>query len=207
MSEDKVFTADNLPDDVDQEVSTTPAKVYDPIDPSETYTVQVIKVELRTNPFYKPDAENPQDKGSKYNLNFEFAILDDGEFYGRRIWDSTSLALKPTTKKGEPTKLYKIVAAAIKLNMSWDDCSAFAPDAKGLLKHLDSDVVGKQFKVAIENVTNPDTNKVKTKIRMYSQAKKELPAFDPEKSKKMGEAKKDKSKKSEEDINVDEIPF
>lgn len=211
MKDEKVFTADNLPSDA--EVFTGQSLPYDPIDDSETYTVQVLKADLKTNPFYKPDDPDPKKRGSKYNISFEFAILDDGEFYGRRLWANTSLALKPTTQKGVPTILYKVISKAIKKELSWDDCGAFAPDIAGLYKHLQEEVVGKQLKVAIENIVNPDTQKTRAKITSYSQVKTELPEFDTEKSKALGEVKKAeaieklKNQKKEEVVEDDSIPF
>ena len=203
MAETKIYNADNIPDDA--EVFTGQSIEFAPIDPSETYTVEIIKADLQDNFYYKHQETDKSKQGSKYVIGFEFAILDDGDFYGRRLWSSPSLALKPITKKGSPTILYKIVNSALKLNMSWEDCSAFAPDTKGLFKHLQEDVVGKQIKIAIENVTNPDSKKTRSKITSYSPVKKELPKFDAEKAKAIGEANKKKVKV--EDTKSTDIPF
>lgn len=181
--EDKVFDLDNIPEDAEL---FTKQQEFEPIDPSEMYQVELLKVELRENPFYKPDAKKPQDQGSKYQFSFEYAILDDGDFYGRRIWDTTSLAFKPDGKRGA-TKLYKIVMAMMKLNLDWEECAEFAPNLKTFYKNLLDNIVGKQVRVAIENKTNPETKKTRSKIVSYYEVKKDLDAFDQEKSTRLAE--------------------
>lgn len=168
----KSYTLDDLPQDA--VVNTGQAKEYAPIDPSEMYQVEISKVELRDNPYYRPDAENPEERGSKYQISFEFTILNEGEFTGRKLWRKTSLSLMPMTRKGEPSILYKIVTSALNRSMDWDECSAYATDIKYLMHNLNDMVVGKQVKVAIENVTNPETKKVKSNIKAFYPVKEAM---------------------------------
>lgn len=188
MNEPKTYNLDDIPTDTTPNTGSNIE--YEPLDPMRFYQVEVLKAEFRDNPFYKPDAKKPEDKGSKYNVNFEFAVVEDGEYYGRRLWKKTSPSLMPTTRKGEPTVLYKIVSSAMNAQMDWDACSAFAPDNKTLMVNIEEVVVGKQIIVGIENITDPDTKKVATKVKSYNPVKKALPKFDAEKSKAIGEAKK-----------------
>lgn len=204
MAEDKVFDLNNIPEDA--EVFTSQSKNFEPIDPSEMYQVEVLKVQLKENPFYKPDEKDPDKMQVKYNFSFEYVIIDEeSEFYGRRIWDTTSLAFKPETKRGA-TKLYKIINMALKRKMTWDECAEYAPDTRTLYEHLLNDVIGKQLRVAIENKENPDTKKTRTKIASYSEAKKDLPAFDIKKADSIAKAKKQNPSTDEDDPSGD-IPF
>lgn len=207
MEDKKTFTADNLPDDFN--VSSTKNVDFEPIDPSETYTVQVIKAEIRENVFYKPDEKDFSKKGEKYQFSFEFAILDDNEYYGRRLWDTTGTSFKPEGKRG-PTKLFKIVTCAMRVEMGWNEVNSFNPDTKTFVLNLQKEVVGKQLKVAIENVPKKD-GKLRSKITTYNRVKKELKAFDPEKAKKLGEEIKakaaEKGKKMDENVNPNDTPF
>lgn len=168
----KSYTLDDLPQDA--VVNTGQSKEYDPIDPSEMYQVEITKVELRDNPYYRPEAEKPEERGSKYQISFEFTILNEGEFAGRKLWRKTSLSLMPMTRKGEPSILYKVVASALGKDMDWDECDAFAGDIKELMQNLSETVVGKQVKVAIENVMNPETKKVKSNIKAFYPVKEKL---------------------------------
>lgn len=203
--EDRVISGDDLPDAT---VDTGKSKEYAPIDPDETYQVEVLKCEVKEVPekFLREDEVGP-----KYSLSFTYAIIDEGGFYGRRIWDNTSLSLKPTTKngKGEATKLYKIISTVMGVKFDWDQCASFAPNLKVLYKNIEKEVVGKQMRVDIENVEDP-TGKIKTKVKTYKSAKKMLPPFDEEKSKAIRmviEAEMENRKAKQEDISPDEIPF
>jgi hypothetical protein len=204
MNEPKIYNADNIPDDA--KVFTGSTTEFNPIDPSEKYTVEILKADLQDNFYFKPDETDKSKQGSKYVIGFEFAILDEGEFYGRRLWASVGLALKSITKRGEPTILYKIVNSALKMSMDESECMAFAPDVKTLVLHLQNEVIGKQVKIGIENSINPKTSKTKSKIKSYNPTKKELAKFDQEKSKLQAEKNK---KQQEEDKKKkdDTIPF
>lgn len=183
MIDNQTFNADNLPDDFN--VNSIQVKDFAPIDPTETYTVEVIKVEVRLSPYFRPDETDPMKKGSKYQFSFEFAILDDGKFYGRRIWDNTGLAFKPDSKKGA-TKLYRIIMAAMQVSMDWDACATFNPDTQTFVKNLQKEVVGKQLKVGIENTVSKANGKTYSKIRVYNPVKKLLPKFNQEKATALG---------------------
>lgn len=177
QAQDKTFDVDSVPEDAT--VDTAQAKEYAPLE-EDTYQVEVAEVVLKENPFYKPeDTENFQ---SKYQFGFTFIILDEGEFRGRRIWDNTGLSLKPTTKRGKggATKLYKIVTRAMKTEFDWDMCASFAPDTKTLYKNLKENVEGHQLKVTIQNNTNPDSGKTRSKVVSYMNSKKDMPKYDAE---------------------------
>jgi hypothetical protein len=211
MNEDKVYDIDNIPEDA--EVFTGKSRAFEPIDASEMYQVELQKIELKDNVFYKPDAKKVEEKGSKYQFSFEFAIINEGPFYGRRIWDTTSLAFKPTTKRG-PTKLYKIVMAAINQSYTWEQCQDFCPDTRTFYKNLKEQLFVKQLKISIENITNPETQKVRSKVVAYYPVKSELPSFDPEKVKAMmedfpdkEEVKKPEKKSVTKDVSPDDLPF
>lgn len=171
MANDQVFDIDNLPDDV--EVYTQKPEEFKPLDTGEIYQVYVDKVELKLNNFYKPEEEDPKKRGNKYQLNIEMTVLNDGEYLGRKIWDNTSLSLKPDGKKG-PSKLFKIVSRCLGTEMDWDECAAFAPDAKTLLRNLNEVCVGKQLRVSIENKQS-STGKIHSRPVVYSMIRKEMP--------------------------------
>lgn len=188
--QDKVFDINNLPDDA--QVFTGQGGNFAPIDDSQIYQVEVSKIELRQNPFWHETPENASDEekakaGSKYQFNFTLTVLDDGEFRGRKLWVTTSLALKPTTKggKGEPTILFKLITKVMNAQFSWDDCQSFAPELKTLFVNLNENVLGKQLKVSIENTTNPDTKKTRSKVKTFYNAKGELPRYSPDEQEKI----------------------
>lgn len=176
--QEKVFDIDNIPEDA--QVFSSKPKEYKPLE-EDTYQVEVAELVLKENPFYKEPAEGERSEQSKYQFSFTYIILDEGEFRGRRIWDTTSLSLKPTTKRGKggATKLHKILTRAMKKDFDWDMCASFAPDVKTLYRNLLDEVKGHQIKVTIENTVNPDTQKTRSKPVSYSVVKKDLKSYDP----------------------------
>lgn len=189
IDEPKTYDLESIPDDA---VTNSGRQVdFTPLDPVQFYQVEVVKAELRDNPYYNERETDPAKKGSKYQIAFEFAILNDGEFYGRRLWKNTSLAFMPTTKRGEPSILYKIINSALDMKLDWDGCASFAPDTKTLMKNIAEQVLGSQLIVSIENVENPDSKKISSKISSYNPAKKKLTGFSQEKSSELGKKYKD----------------
>lgn len=173
------FSLENFPEDAIALTGQT--KVYSPIDAGEIYQVQLTNVTFKQNPYWKPADLTKGEKEnilSKYQLSFEFSIINEGPFYGRKLWDNAYLSLKPTTKggKGGPTKLYKILSKALKMNMDGQACTDFSPDAKTLFANVLKHAKDKQLRVSIEN-TEKD-GKVRSKIVAYNEAKDSLPPFD-----------------------------
>lgn len=175
--QDKTFDLDNIPEDAT--VSTSQAKQFDPIE-DDSYQVQITDAVLKQNMFWKEPTEQERKEGKgfdKYVFAFTFVILTDGEVRGRRLWENAGLSLKPTTKKGQPTKLYKIVTKAIKSDLDWDGCASFAPDTRTLYQNILNEVVGRQIRVTTETTKNPDTGKFKTKVVSFAVAKRDLPPY------------------------------
>ena len=173
QNELKSYDASNIPDDAEFYNKPT---VYKTLPDDKLYQVQILKAELRDNPFWveKPDKEaNPQ---TKYQFSFELVVLNEGEFYGRRIWVTTAPAFKPEGRKGA-SKLFRIVTLAMQVHFDWDDCSSFAPDLKTFIRNLSEQVIGKQLIVGIENTTKND--KVYTNVTSFAAVEKELPKFTP----------------------------
>lgn len=182
----KVYDLNALPKDA--EVFTGKMPDFDPLDENETYQVEVFKLELRDNPYYKPE-----ENGSKYRFTIELAVLNEGDFYGRRLWVDTAPSLKPLTKRGAggPTILHKLVQVCTGKELSWDECTEYGRDLKTLYENLNKDLLHHQIKVDVENVKDEATGKVKkSRVKTFKVAKAQLPPFDAEKSKAIGEAKR-----------------
>lgn len=183
MNEENVYDFNSLPTDF--EVFSTQME-FEPL-PADTYQVEILKVEIKDNPFYKPDAKDGK-TGFKYQISTTLAVIDDGEFYGRRLWKNFTPVMKPTSKKG-PTLLYKFITAVLNTPMNWDDCASYtAQDKFG--KNV-MELKNKQLRVGVE-IVEKDGGSKKNAVNSFFAVKKELPPFDEEKSKKMGEDKRSK---------------
>lgn len=176
----KIFSLDNIPADI---TYNPEGKSYQPI-PEETHQVLVEKIVLKENPYYRPPTDEDWKNGTvqnKYQFDFTFMLLEEGDFQGRKVWDTTGLYIKPTTKqgKGGPTKLYTIVTKIMGTDMDPDDCRAFAPDMATLYRNLLEVCQGKQVRITTTNIKKAD-GKIKTKIAAYSYLKKDKDGKDIE---------------------------
>lgn len=168
-----VFDLDNLPADFQ---ASGGQSSYAPL-PADVYQVQIMNIEIKENIFYKP--EDPKSNPlNKYSTQVTLVIIDDGEFYGRRLWDNFAPVIKPTTKKG-PTKAYKFVTTVLGTSMDWDSCASFASNFGKNMKEF----LGRQLRVSVETVAKQDGTP-KNKIASYMEAKKQLPPFDESKLEK-----------------------
>lgn len=177
-SDDKVFDVNNLPEDFT--VNTSQTVTYDPIK-AGMYQVQVLDIVIKENPFYKPDAKKPEDRGNKYQISATLVVLKEGENYGRRIWDNLAPVVKPTGKKGA-TKAYKFITAVLGTELDWDGCASFAPSPKEFYENLLT-LKGKQLLVTVE-VSTSEAGKKRNKIVSYLPVDAMLPPFDESKIKK-----------------------
>lgn len=182
ITQPEMFDLDHLPEDF--KAGTMGSGVtYKPIEPSEMYQVEIVKIGIKANKYYDMLPKEQQTPDRKYNVSVEFAILNDGEFYGRRLWQDCSPKVYPARDQYQATTLYKIINAVFDSFMDKVACESFSAELSENLKTL----VGKQVKVAIENIVNPETNKTRSKIKTFYPVKKQMPKFDAEKSKAMGE--------------------
>lgn len=214
----EAYDLDSMPDDVDDFLSTGKSKEFAPLE-DDTYQVQITEAKLQQNKFWKSPTEEERKQGKgfdKYVFSFTFVILTEGEFRGRRIWDNAGLSFKPTTKRGQagPTKLYKIISKAMKIEFDWDEVTAFAPDSRTLYRNILQEVVGRQIRVTVENTKNVETGKTKTKVVSYSSAKTDLMPYSPDE--KGGEQPPHPAESSRLKVNdqvggaddlADDIPF
>lgn len=174
----KSFDLDSLPTDFS--VNTGQSIVYEPLK-AGVYQVEILKVEIKENFFYKPNEKDPSKRGNKYQVSPTFVVLNPGENYGRRLWDNMAPVIKPSGKRGA-TKLYKMVTSALNSEMSWDDCEGFASDNTKFAENLKG-LIGKQLQVTVEVATS-ESGKKRNKIISYFPVDTNLPKFDETKVKK-----------------------
>jgi len=170
MPEDKVFTPETLPEDFTP--STGKSVSYDPL-PADIYQVEIANISIKENPFYK----SGEPAFRKYQASVEMVVIDEGEFYGRRLWKNMSPSVKPPYKGKRGTFLYSFVCAAREAaSLTWDECDTFASSGKELYENLKT-LEKKQIRVSVELVAREDgTNK--NNISGFMVVKKQLPIFD-----------------------------
>jgi len=196
--QETVYTEENLPEDFEVFTGKSTKVEYTPIE-ENVYQFEIYKISLKNNRYYELDP----DKNSKYVFEFEFVIVDECKYYGRRLWDKVYPSLKPEGKQGPP-RLYKIVTKAMKKELDWEGCAKFAEGGATFMENLNKYVLGKQIKIAVVNNTGKD-EKVWSNIGTYMNADKKLPAFDPEKVTAI--TSKFENETKSEDVDPEDIPF
>lgn len=110
------------------EPKVAPKKEFDLL-PEDTYEAEITKIDL------KPDQPSYNDPKVLEDLfNFEFTIVDEGEFKGRKQWK----LLRPVMSSGggnvDPSWLYKIFCAANQIRLSDDEAKMVKVDKINLLE-------------------------------------------------------------------------
>ncbi len=153
-------------------------KVY-PALPEDIYQVELIDISEVEGKKYK--SEELEKK-----LKFEFAVVEDGEFYGYRVWKRLPLTA-PNNDEQYENNLHKIVKAIKGRSLTFDECVTFGTDEL-------NELFNKQLRVTTKN-TEKD-GKIFTNIEAYLPVKSNLPAFSQDKS-------NENRKKVEQKNNID----
>lgn len=128
-----------IPEDYKIPVQEKP--VYELL-PDDTYEVEISKIDLRVDqPIYmKPD--EVEDK-----FNFEFVILDEGEFKGRKQWKEVRTVMSAGSDGYDPSWLYKIFCAVNNVKLTDDDAQTVSVNSI-------NDMIGKRVRVVIVQKIN-----------------------------------------------------
>ncbi len=86
---------------------TPERKIYDAI-PGDVYQVQVTDISEKLMPPYGKPFDIPDEEKETF-INFEFTILDDGEYRGRKLWKAIRPVppTPPEDSKFKPSWMYQ----------------------------------------------------------------------------------------------------
>lgn len=156
------------------------------------YTVQIWDIkEILKAPYNAPlDAE----KNVPF-YTFEFAILNDGEFRGRRLWkDVKPVAPIPPLGGRRSAKMWEIVSAIEGHPLTFEEGKKYDKEQVNAL-------IGRQVNVFVIQKPPKANGKVYNDIQAFTSAEKELPAYTQE------EADAKRAALQNDTVNVDDIPF
>lgn len=121
---------------------TPERKVYDAI-PGDVYQVQITDITEKLMPPYGKPFDIPDEEKETF-VNFEFTILDEGEYRGRKQWKAVRPVppTPPEDTKFKPSWMYRIVSAVNGMPMTY---------AGGIDWNADStnSMIGKQLRVTV----------------------------------------------------------
>lgn len=171
-----------LPDDFKL---TVPEKKEYELLPKDTYQVRITKLDLKKDqPIY--NSTEVEDK-----LAFEFVVVEEGEYKGRRLWLDVRTIMSAGSNGYSPSWLYKLFCAINRVMLSDEEAKGVAA------KDIDS-MLGQEVRLVVTQQNNRK-GEPKNKITDVLPLKGQI------------SASADTAKPAEplisEDINVDDIPF
>lgn len=118
--------------------------------PEDVYQVQITKLDLKEDePIYQSD--EVEDK-----FAFEFTIVEDGQYKGRKLWLDVRTAMNPAFSGGNPSWLYKLFCAVNNVVLGDEE-------SKSVTATSINDMLGKQLRLTVKQKMN-QVGKMKNKI-------------------------------------------
>lgn len=133
---------------------------FDPL-PEDIYQVEIADAALVDAPVYKKPDETEE------LINFEFVVLDEGQFRGRRLWKKVRPVINEGGNGFKASFLYELMCKAMKIQLKKQEALDLAINV----------LLGKQLVVAVD--AKPGKNdKVWNNIRSFTQVKDMLEPFE-----------------------------
>jgi len=189
----------------DLKIERKEAQEFDPL-PENVYQVELLDVNSSENETYDSKQKNNEEKQYETIFEFQYTLLagkdKKGEdLRGRNIWDNFVPAYLYISRKTGKNKLYRIIESLLGREIAPEE------EASGIDAKILNSLIGKQMRVATENVEKKD--KVFTKVKTYYAVDTILESLTTEEKIKATVKKKDEKKVDEDSEVIDEknIPF
>lgn len=117
-------------------------KNYEAI-PGDVYQVQVTDISEKLMPPYGRPFDIPDEEKETF-INFEFTILDEGEYRGRKLWKAIRPVppTPPEDSKFKPSWMFRIVSAIQGMPMTYANGINWGAEQT-------NDLIGKQMRVTV----------------------------------------------------------
>jgi hypothetical protein len=150
------------------DISVSDSKTYVPL-PADVYQCEIIEVEQKEERGY-------QSEEMVTNIVFTFAVLEEGENYGRRLWAHCSPKLVGGAKT---SKLYSLLSTLLDKAWTPEELNTFKTE---ITPDFLNSLVGSQIRLTVSQKPKQDGT-MKNVIDGFLKKKKLMDAFDPEKGK------------------------
>jgi hypothetical protein len=145
-----------------------PEKKVWPLIPEDVYQVQITDLTAEVSEF----------KGEKKDVfKFEFTIIEDGAYYGRKLWKKGVQTVPIPYASGKNPLTWKVASAVAKHPLTEEEGKAYTAAAMNAM-------IGKQIRINVTVTAPKDDGKQFNNVESILSAKQELPAFDESKVKK-----------------------
>ena len=157
-----------MPLSLDVELKT-PEKKDRPLIPEDVYEVEITDL----------TAEESEWKGEKRDMfKFEFTIIEDGPYYGRKVRKKGSrVSPCPSTNNSKAPLTWKVASAILKHPLTKEEGKSFT------IADMNT-IIGKQLRVGVVVTALKDDGKQYNNAESFFMPKVELPKFDEAKVKK-----------------------
>ena len=141
-----------------------PEKKDWPLIPEDVYQVEITDL----------TEDQSEYKGEKKDVfKFEFTIIEDGEFYGRKFWKRGSRVSPCPSANGKAPLTWKVASAVARHPITEEEGKAYTIDMLNAM-------IGKQLRIGI-SVTPPKDGKQYNNVESFLMAKTTLSPFDESK--------------------------
>lgn len=141
--------------------------------PEDIYQCEITDIEYKVekNAFKKKDT----DPDEVQKMNFEFTIIEEGHWYGRKLWKKMAVT-KPLPPRGNNNKswIFRIASALTGHPLTYEEGE----------KYTTSDINGfihRQIRINVVHEISQSDGKTYANIDGFLAAKQQLPAFDESK--------------------------
>ncbi len=186
-----------MPLPTDLELQTPQQKDWTPITP-DVYQVEITGIEYKEidNHFKK----KPEDPDKKNVMEFEFTIIEEGEHYGRKLWQKMAPTKPlPPRQNGKSSWVWRIASALTGHAITQEEGESYT-------SAMINDFISKQLRITVSQ-SEPKDGKVYNNIDSVLGAKQQLPKFDPTKVKEESSEVEAHPSADPEEVKVEDIPF
>jgi hypothetical protein len=153
-------------------------KIYEAM-PGDVYQVQITDISEKLMPPYGKPFDIPDEEKETF-INFEFTILDEGEYRGRKLWKAVRPVppTPPEDSKFKPSWMYRIVSAVNGLPMTYSNGINWSADETNAM-------IGKQLRLTVtktdkgEKSYNNITEVLAAKVQLPPVEANNEPQIDP----------------------------
>lgn len=166
--------------------------------PEDVYQVQITGIDLvKEKNNYK---EDPTDPDEVDKMKFEFTVIEEGEHYGRKLWQRMSPVAPCPSRNNKHPWIWKIASALAGHPLTQEEGDTYTPaQINGF--------IGKQLRATVTVSDKKPNGKQYNNIESFLQVKAILPAFDPKKVKPEQQTQENQSAADNSEIRVEDVPF
>jgi hypothetical protein len=183
----------------DMELQSPQTKEW-PLIPEDVYQTEITNIEYKVEPNRFKQKDTDPDEVQR--MNFEFTIIEEGPYYGRKVWQKMApIKPYPPQGKGKSTWVYRLASAMEGHSITKDEADRYSTSNINGYIH-------RQVRVTVKHSAPNAQGKQYSNVESFLSIKSELPPFDENKVPKENQPDKpvDAVKPSFRDVVSQHVP-